>query len=422
MPEARKTEVVRITAETLERMRERVGIEVPEPRRYHNDVVTQDGARHFAWGYGDDNPLYCDAQYGRGTRWGGLIAAPAFSYTMGEDDVAPLSDDMKRRVKGDPLAGLGLYQAEMQLEWWRPLREGDRCFLRKAQVGTRLTKGRTGGKSIHEVRGIFQRNQHGDPVAMRRGTFFATERDPDSSRRRRKGDPAPEPEPYSQDEIDAIDACYDAEAESRRGAEPRYWEEVAVGETLGPMVKGPLKLTDIILWHMGWGMHMSPPGAFRMTREVRKKVPGMFPKDPLGIPDTVQRCHWQADWAQRLGFPSAYDYGAQREVWFTHLISNWMGDDAWLWKLTAKHHKFNFHGDTTWMTGEVTAREDLDGHKAVHINLTATNRAEEVSSSGHAVVLLPSREGGPIDLPAPPAPDLSSLIAHQVAEYRDTFG
>ena len=175
------------------------------------------------------------------------------------------------------------------------------------------------------------------------------------------------------------------------------------------MVKGPLKLTDMILWHMGWGMHMSPPGAFRMTHDVRKKVPGMFPKDPMGIPDTVQRCHWQPDWAQRLGFLTAYDYGAQREVWFSHLISNWMGDDAWLWKLTAKHHKFNFHGDTTWMTGEVTAKEELDGHKAVRINLTATNRAEETSSSGHAVVLLPSRRDGLPNLPAPPAPDLSGL-------------
>ena len=418
MAEAEK--IARITDETLARMRARVGVEVPEPRRYHNDVVTQDGARHFAWGYGDDNPLYCDADYGRTTRWGGLIGAPAFAYTMGEDDVAPLSPEMKQRMRGDPLTGLGLYQAEMLLEWWRPLREGDRCLLRKSLVGTRLTEGRTGGKSIHEVRGIFQRNQNGDPVAMRRGTFFATERDPNKKKRDKTAD-AP-PEPYSQNELDAIDACYETEIDSRRGAEPRYWEDVNVGDTLGPMVKGPLKVTDQILWHMGWGMHMSPPGAFRMTYDVRKKVPGMFPKDTMGIPDTVQRCHWQADWAQKLGFPGPYDYGAQREVWFTHLISNWMGDDAWLWKLTAQHHKFNFIGDTTWMTGEVTGKEDIDGHKVAHINLTGTNRAQENSSSGHALVILPSREAAPIDLPTPPAPDLSGLIAHQVDEYRSTYG
>ena len=82
-------EVGKITDATLRRMQERVGVEVPEPRRYHNDVVTQDGSRHFCWGYGDDNPLYCDAHYANDTRWGGLITAPGFTYTMGENDVPP---------------------------------------------------------------------------------------------------------------------------------------------------------------------------------------------------------------------------------------------------------------------------------------------------------------------------------------------
>ena len=35
-----------------------------------------------------------------------------------------------------------------------------------------------------------------------------------------------------------------------------------------------------------------------------------------------------------------YDYGAMRETWLTHLITDWMGDDAWLWKLSCQHRKF----------------------------------------------------------------------------------
>ena len=250
-------------------------------------------------------PFIAMREYARGTRWGGLIAAPAFSYTMGEDDVAPLSGGNEAQDEGrSAWPGSASTRPRCSFEWWQPLREGDRCYLRKAQVGTRLTEGRTGGKSIHEVRGIFQLNQHGDPGChAARNLLRDRARSRTAASAAAQTEPAPAPEPYSQAEIDAIDACYDAEADSRRGAEPRYWEDVVVGETLGPMVKGPLKLTDLILWHMGWGMHMSPPGAFRMTRDVRKKVPGMFPKDPMGIPDTVQRCHWQADWAQRLGFP-----------------------------------------------------------------------------------------------------------------------
>jgi acyl dehydratase len=367
-----QAEIGKITDTTLRRMQERVGVEVPEPRRYHNDVVTQDGSRHFCWGYGDDNPLYCDANYAKDTRWGGLITAPGFTYTMGENDVPPLPQELKQKLKGDPLNGLGAYQAEMTFEWWKPLREGDRCYLRKALVGTRLAEGRVGGKSIHEVRGIFQRNQDGEPVAARRGLFIANERSQD------KGDKKTE-------------------------------------KKKKPM--SLLKLTDLILWHMGWGLQISPPGAFKLTYDVRKKVPGLFPKDHLGVPDTVQRCHWQEDWAQELGFPGPYDYGGQREVWLTHLMTNWMGDDGWLWKFSVQHRKFNFLGDTSWLHGEVTDKREQDGRFEVHLDVWCLNRAGEKSSLGNAVILLPSKEHGEVLLPEPPADNLTDLIQFEVEKY-----
>ncbi|MEM1402140.1 MAG: MaoC family dehydratase N-terminal domain-containing protein [Pseudomonadota bacterium] len=417
-----KVEVGRITEETLERMRDRVGVEVPEPRRYHNDVVTQDGSRHFCWGYGDDNPLYCDATYASQTQWGKLITAPGFTYTMGENDAPPLTPELKNKLKGDPLSGLGAYQAEMNFEWWRPLQEGDRCYLRKSLVGTRLTQGRMGGKSIHEVRGIFQRNQHGEPVAARRGLFIANERIKDKDRSAEKKPAAKKaatlPEPYTEAEIAEIDACYEAENDTRQGAAHRFWEDVSIGDTLPRMVKGPLKLTDLILWHMGWGLQISPPGAFKLTYDIRKKIPGLFPKDHLGVPDTVQRCHWQDDWAQELGFPGPYDYGGQREVWLTHLLTNWMGDSGWLWKLSVQHRKFNFLGDTTWLHGEVTDKNVNEGRCEVVLDVWCLNRAGEKSSLGSAVVLLPSSEHGGVRLPEPPADNLSDLIQVEVEKYR----
>ena len=59
-------------------------------------------------------------------------------------------------------------------------------------------------------------------------------------------------------------------------------EDVEVGEALPQMVKGPLKLTDLILWHMGWGLQISPPGAFRLTHDIRKKIPGSVSQRPFG--------------------------------------------------------------------------------------------------------------------------------------------
>ena len=74
-----------LTDESFERSRARIGVPVRLPNMPHNLEVSRDGLRHFAYGYGDDNPLYCDEEYAVGTRWGGLVAPPTFLYTMGED-------------------------------------------------------------------------------------------------------------------------------------------------------------------------------------------------------------------------------------------------------------------------------------------------------------------------------------------------
>ena len=124
-----------LTGEGIARLRQRVGVQYNKPTLPHNYEVSIDGLRHFANGYGDGNPLWCEPEYGKSTRWGGPIAPPSFLYTMGEQDAAQLTPENKALLKGDPLVGLGSYQAEMSFEWWRPQRLGDRLKRRSALVG-----------------------------------------------------------------------------------------------------------------------------------------------------------------------------------------------------------------------------------------------------------------------------------------------
>jgi acyl dehydratase len=114
--------------------------------------------------------------------------------------------------------------------------------------------------------------------------------------------------------------------------------------------------------------------------------------------------HWDPAFARRAGNPTTYDYGRMRETWLVHLCTDWMGDDAWLWRLACEFRRFNFVGDTQWLTGTVTRRYLADGDRpAVDLELTATNQRGEVTTPGQATVLLPSREHGPVRLPDPPA-------------------
>ena len=293
-----------LSDESFERSRQRIGI----PLRIspaHITEVTADATRHFAYGYGDDNPLYCDPEYGKDTRWGGLIAPPNFTYCMGENAAPPPTPSQKELLKGDPFAGLGSYQAAMEFEYYRPLTAGDRCHVIRAQVGVADKPSRFGGRTAHVTHDFLFANGHGQIVTVQRGTWINAERHASKDRATEK---APLSfDPYTDEQLAEIDAAYDAE--TRRGPQPRYFEDVEVGEEIQPRVKGPLVVTDLIVWHLGWGMQLTPPGAFAIARKIRRKAPGLYPPNARNIPDTVQRLHWDSERAQELGIPMNYDYG-----------------------------------------------------------------------------------------------------------------
>jgi hypothetical protein len=409
----------RLTDESFERSRARIGVPIRLPNPPHNVEVSRDGIRHFAHGYGDDNPLWCDDAHAAGTRWGGVIAPPAFLYTMGEDaSPRPQPPGDKALLKGDPFAGLGSYQAVMAFEWWRPLTLGERLRCLRAQVGVADKRSDFGGRSAHVTHDFVYADEDGRrPHAIRRGTWVNTERSA-SKERRKEHDVA---EPYTPEQLAEIDAAY--AAETRRGAAPRWYEDVAVGDELDRKVKGPLTTTDMVVWHLGWGMQLTPPGSFRLAWKVRRKAPGLYPPNALNVPDTVQRLHWEPERARELGLPTSYDYGGLRETWLTHLVTDWMGDDAWLWKLECQHRRFNFMGDTSWLTGEVTAKRTTEGTDGVvrcevDLAVRVANQRGVVTSPGTAVVLLPSREHGPVVLPRPPADSIPALLDHEIARLR----
>ena len=398
-----------LTDEGIERLRKRIGIRTKRPNPPHNFVVTWDGTRHFAFGYGDDNPLWCDEEYGKQTRWGELIGPPNFHYTMGESDGGPTPEE-KALLKGDPLIGLGSYQAVMEFEWWRPLVANDRLRVMGGLIGVKVNdNSKFSGRTVSEVQGYINRNQRGELTAIRRGTWIRAERHASAAKKKEYE----LPKPYSQDELDKIDAAY--EAETIRGADTLYWEDVKVGDEVPTIVRGPMRTSDLVVWHVGWGMQLTPPGAFKVSYKTRKKVPGMYTPNELNVPDTVQRLHWEKAWANQLGIPISYDYGAMRETFLTNICTNWMGDEGWLWKLNCQHRKFVYTGDTYWIKGKIKDKKQVDGRNEVHLDVWVENQWGTITSPGDAVVLLPTR-GASVELPKPAEADIEAMWAHEVAE------
>jgi hypothetical protein len=136
-------------------------------------------------------------------------------------------------------------------EWWAPLRPDHRVFRRNAAVAVLDKPSEFAGRAIHEwSANVFQADD-GTILSGQYRLMIRTERERAQEKGKYKD---VEFRRYEDDEIDAIDAQYERQARERRGAEPRFWEDVAVGDEVGPMVKGPLTVTDMVCWHVGMGM------------------------------------------------------------------------------------------------------------------------------------------------------------------------
>ena len=403
MANTRTTPEPRITDAGVAALRARIGIPQANPVPPHYLRAGTDAFRIVARSYGDDNPLYCDPGYASRSRWRGPIAPPPLvggDSVIGEDVLTEADLARQDEVKGDPLRGVHAFYAACQREWWSPLRPDRQVHRRNALVGVLDKPSEFSGRAVHEWNANVFADADGTPLAGQYRLMIRTERT--EAVKRKKYD-AIEPHSWPEDDIADVDARYAAEAP--RGAEPRWFEDVEVGEAITPLVKGPLTVTDMVVWHTGMGMGVYGVSALRLAYRNRRRVPRFYHRDEQGVWDAMQRVHWDPEFARRSGNPTTFDYGRMRETWLIHACTDWMGDDAWLWKLRVEFRKFNYVGDLQRITGTVVGKhlvaDDNGIHAAVDLELAATNQRGEVTAPGTATVVLPSREHGPVALPAP---------------------
>jgi acyl dehydratase len=408
-PAARDDAFGQIADDGVARLRARIGIPVRNPAPPHYREPGLDAFRLVAQAYGDDNPLWSDRDYAAATRWREPIAPPAMvggDTLIGEDDPVEITDGQRALLKGDPLRGVHAFYASSSREWWAPLTAGRRIRRRDALVGVHDKRSEFAGRAIHEWTGQLFATDDGKPLSGQYKMMIRTER---TKARERKKYATIEPYVYSDAEIEAIEQA--VLAESPRGAVPRYWEDVAAGSEIDGLVKGPLTVTDVVCWHTGVGMGLYNIRPLGLGVRNRRRIPGFYHRDELNVPDVMQRVHWDPEFARRCGNPTTFDYGRMREFWLIHACTNWMGDDAWLWKLSCEFRGFNYVGDTQWITGEVTRHYLAEGGRpAVDLTLTARSQRGTQTTTGSATILLPSREHGPVRLPDPPGAGLDSAM------------
>lgn len=369
-----------LTSEAIKEWEKRIGLELRVSNVY-NSTVSFEAIRNFANGIGDVNALYTDQEYARKSRYGALVASPAW----------PASVFPHWVLQGLP--GIHADHSASDWEFIKPIYINDRITPKCYFVGFDVKSSKFAGKTVFEYQRFEYWNQRQELVS--KGHLLLVRYERQTARGKTdegtgKYDHIQVPHPWTESELEKVDQ--DVLSEEVRGAKTRYWEDVVEGEELKPVVKGPLGLTDIIAYCAG----AAPVVLAAHGTQLRnyKKHPAWAFRDPvLHSWEPIYGVHYSVAAAKAVGARYAYDVGVQRHCWVVNLLTNWMGDEGWLKKCYAEYRQFVYLSDAVWLKGKVLRKYvDGGGEYCVDIETHGINQRGEDTIPGEATVTLPSRD------------------------------
>jgi acyl dehydratase len=394
-----------ITEASVDLMRRRIGFPNPTLRtgvidEPWNIACTDEAVRRFAICIGDDNPLFTDPDYARTTRWGGVIAPPAFEKSMGINR-NPVMDPDEAKVTSKALRGVQLYHSGGENFYYAPITQGARLYRSRYVKAVEDKQSEFSGRSVIVTNGLCLWNDDDTVLVDGVDWFVHAERKEKTAGAKKYA--REEPAFYTDEQLEEIEAAYDGEY--RRGGNTLWFEDVTAGTQLPRMVKGPLTITDLFNLHMGAGWLVYGNWPNRLAYENRKTLRGFYSRDEFNSWDTVQRVHWDKGLAEQVGVPMMYDIGPVRQFHVSNYLTNFVGDDAWIHRIRFEFRRFNYIGDVTWMSGEITeVRSDDILGPLMEVSLRGTNQRGSDNIRADATVLLPSRQFGSVKLPSSPPP------------------
>lgn len=317
--------------------------------------------RRYALAVEDWNPLWVEDTYARKTRWGGIIAPPTFMHTCGGGTALT-----GVHVDGTDDWPDGNLFAGSEYEFCVPIRVGDTISPRSRICNVIEKAGRFVGPIVFVTSETTYTNQKEELIGVYRQTVgkYST------AAAREKGS-------YTAEELGPLfppGFPQMTKGELRaRGAEPLYYEDVSLGSGVPPLTR-ELTIPKIV-----------------STSDVAARA-GIILLHTLPGPG----CYWHyavgESWKKR-GLPAPMDEGPIRAAQPSQLITDWIGDDGWLSKLTLQIRRPIYAGDTTIWRGRVVDKYLKEGQGFVECELEGENQRGHISTQGKATVVLPLRRG-----------------------------
>ena len=341
--------------------RKGIGVEIDLDKHLFLTEATRDNIRNFADAIGDNNLLWIDEEYARKSRFGMITAPPTFLYNVNHGSLPSASGTITRPIHNQT----HLY-AGAEFEFFRPIWLGDKFSVKGKPIDIVRKQTKSVGPMLFVTGEASYFNQNKELIGIIRTItcrYILPGGQAIGSGSDRKARP------------DVVGKSPDLLAfeRQRRGAEPRYWEDVEVGmEMTPPLEKGILTMTEIYRF----GLFVSPhPRRIESRRETME----------LGFEREASQ--------KRAGLENATDYGPQRICWVGQFLTDWMGDDGTLKKFSVQIRHPNIIGDINVVKGKVTAKYISDGEHLVDCEMWVENQAGLITAPGQATIALPSKGG-----------------------------
>lgn len=328
------------------------------------------GVRQYCNYINSCNLLHMDESYARRTRWGGIVCPGP--YILRVAAIAP------------GLPGVSWLWGGVDFEWRRPVRVGDIIAQRGRLIDAYEKRGANVSRMLVQVGEFAYTDQLGERVATARSYTLRVPR----SKGRGGLSYTPRATRWTDADIVALeDAML---AERVRGGTPRYWEDVRVGDELSPLTYGPLRTVDIAFTRATEAEREEGAHVYPLLH--RRRHPGDAYQDPeTGAQDAPHRGHWEAYMARAMGMPGIYDVATQRIGWLYRLVADWADDDGFVQRLGARIRRPNVVGDVTRVKGCVVKKARVGEKNIVECDVWIENEKGDTTTTGKAVVALPSR-------------------------------
>ena len=361
------------------------------------DPVVPNDIRRWSQGMQNANPLYFDDEYASepDSRFGRLVAPQSFAVAC--DDSHGAGPAIQGTIPGTHM----LFGGD---EWWffgPRIRPSQKITRERMLFDYKVANTKFAGPTMFSRGDTMYINDRGEVICKQRSTsirYLVEEA-------RRKGLFSGEKDPeWTEDQLMDIEEQKFEYFKTIRDLAHQRRLFVKVADRLPQRLIGPHTIASFTTeWRSFqmtiWHAFRSVPGPDSTLDagwlpEMSRDLEGAAVDPTLGdgLYYGPSRGHVQAKYAQLIGLPRGYGYGASMGAWILDFVSNWAGEWSDIVHCNMSYRSPAMTGDLSKLDGEVTeiSNDDPSGQPVAKIHVVMSNQEAAVLAEGDALVRLPT--------------------------------